>query len=105
MQAIPQDLNGYLREFADQLGDRILAQFPPLFQPGKAVLPAVNELRRKPFPAQELAIMGIVNRWDEARAAAAIAECGTGKTLISLGAVHANAGGQRHTTLAMVPRN
>jgi superfamily II DNA or RNA helicase len=40
-------------------------------------------LVRKPFPAQTLAIMRVVKRWNEARAAAVIAECGTGKTLIS----------------------
>ncbi|MBX9601353.1 MAG: hypothetical protein K2X35_10120 [Bryobacteraceae bacterium] len=47
--------------------------------------------------------MGIVKRWQEARCAAAVAECGTGKTLISLGSVFTHADGRAFTALAMVP--
>jgi hypothetical protein len=63
----------------------------------------IRQLKRRPFSAQALAIMGIVKRWREARCAAAVAECGTGKTLISLGSVHAHAEGRPFTALAMVP--
>ena len=31
--------------------------------------------------------MGVVKRWERARTAMVVAECGTGKTLISLGAI------------------
>ena len=55
------------------------------------------------LPAQTLAIMGVVKRWNEARAAAVIAECGTGKTLISLAAAHIHSGARPFTGLAMVP--
>jgi hypothetical protein len=48
-------------------------------------------------------MMGVVKRWNEARGAAVIAECGTGKTLISLGAVHAHSNRKPFTALAMVP--
>ncbi len=47
--------------------------------------------------------MGIVKRWEQARCAAAVAECGTGKTLISLGSVFTHAKGRHFTALAMVP--
>jgi len=47
--------------------------------------------------------MGTVKRWEEARCAAAVAECGTGKTLISLGSVFTHAKGRPFTSLAMVP--
>src|SRR5258707_6678112 len=47
--------------------------------------------------------MGVVRRWNEARGAAVIAECGTGKTLISLGAVHVHGDRKPFTALAMVP--
>jgi hypothetical protein len=47
--------------------------------------------------------MGPVRRWQQARAGAVIAECGTGKTLISLAAVQTHAGGRPFTALAMVP--
>ena len=47
--------------------------------------------------------MGVVKRWNQARGAAVIAECGTGKTLISLGAVHVHSERKPFTALAMVP--
>src|SRR5260370_22541655 len=47
--------------------------------------------------------MGLVKRWHEARTGMVIAECGTGKTLISLGAIHVHSYGRPFTALAMVP--
>jgi hypothetical protein len=47
--------------------------------------------------------MGLVRRWQQARAGAVIAECGTGKMLISLGAVQTHAEDRPFTALAMVP--
>jgi hypothetical protein len=63
----------------------------------------IGQLLRKPYPAQTLAMMGLVRRWQQARAGAVIAECGTGKTLISLGAVQTHAEDRPFTALAMVP--
>jgi hypothetical protein len=65
--------------------------------------PMIGKLLRKPYHAQTLAIMGLVRRWQQARAGAVIAECGTGKTLISLGAVYTHAEGRPFTAIAMVP--
>ena len=65
--------------------------------------PMIAKLLRRAYPAQILAIMGLVRRWQQARAGAVIAECGTGKTLISLGALYTHAEGRRFTALAMVP--
>jgi hypothetical protein len=100
---IPDSITSYLRAYGTELGARVLAQFPALHQPSDPVWPALKSLRRRPFPAQQLAIMGIVKRWQEARCAAAVAECGTGKTLISLGSVFTHADGTPFTALAMVP--
>jgi superfamily II DNA or RNA helicase len=47
--------------------------------------------------------MGLVRRWQHAKAGAVIAECGTGKTLISLGAIQAHAENRSFTAVAMVP--
>jgi hypothetical protein len=93
----------YLREWAAELGERILQTFPPLHGFDDAPSPLIAQLLRKPFPAQTLAIMGVVKRWNEDRGAAVIAECGTGKTLISLGAVHVHSSRKPFTALAMVP--
>ena len=102
MQA-PKDINEYLRAWAPELGARILQTYPPLHGFDSAPSPLIGQLLRKPFPAQTLAMMGVVKRWKEARGAAVIAECGTGKTLISLGAVHVHSDRKPFTALAMVP--
>ncbi len=100
---LPKDINEYLRAWAPELGERILQTYPPLQGFDDAVSPLTGQLLRKPFPAQTLAMMGVVRRWNEARGAAVIAECGTGKTLISLGAVHVHGDRKPFTALAMVP--
>jgi len=86
MEAIT-DIPTYLRAHAQELRDRILQSYPPLHAIDDPPSPLISKLLRKPFPAQTLAIMGLVRRWRAARAGAVIAECGTGKTLISLAAV------------------
>jgi SNF2 family DNA or RNA helicase len=63
----------------------------------------IGKLLRKPYSSQILAIMGLVRRWQQARAGAVIAECGTGKTLISLGAIQTHAENRPFAALAMVP--
>src|SRR5438105_3101693 len=103
---LPKDLDSiaaYLRVWAPELGERILQTYPPLHSFDDSASPLTGQLLRKPFLAQTLAIMGVVKRWNEARGAAVIAECGTGKTLISLGAVHVHSQRKPFTALAMVP--
>jgi len=92
-----------LRAHAQELGNRILESHPPLHSIDDPPSPMIGKLLRKPYPAQMLAIMGLVRRWQQARAGAVIAECGTGKTLISLGAVYTHAEGRPFAALAMVP--
>ena len=77
----------YMRANANLLGTRILEQYPALHQIGDSLSPRIEGLLRRPFPAQAIAIMGLAKRWDQARTGMVIAECGTGKTLISLGAM------------------
>jgi superfamily II DNA or RNA helicase len=93
----------YMRANAGLLGARILQEFPALHQFEDPVSPRVEGLLRKPFPAQAIAIMGLAKRWREARTAMVVAECGTGKTLISLGGAHVHSAGRPYTALAMVP--
>ena len=64
----PQTIENYLRAFAPELGERILQTFPALHNPGDPVSPRMKTLLRKPYPAQELAAMGVVKHWQEARA-------------------------------------
>ena len=100
---LPDSISDYLRTHSSLLGARILESFPPLHAIDDPPSPMIGKLLRKPYPAQTLAVMGLVKRWQQARAGAVIAECGTGKTLISLGAVYTHAEGRSFTALAMVP--
>jgi superfamily II DNA or RNA helicase len=93
----------YMRAFSDQLGQRILQEYPALHRFEDPVSPRIEGLLRRPFPAQSIAIMGVAKRWRQSRTANVVAECGTGKTLISLGAVHVHSEGRPYTSLAMVP--
>ena len=93
----------YMRANASLLGARILEQFPALHQVHDALSPRIEKLLRGPFPAQAIAIMGLAKRWQQARTGLVVAECGTGKTLISLGAIHVHSEGMPFTALAMVP--
>lgn len=93
----------YLRSHAGVLGERILEEYPALHRFDDPVSPRIEKLLRTPSPAQMMAIMGVVRRWQQARTAMVVAECGTGKTLISLGAVDVHSEGRPFTTLAMVP--
>jgi hypothetical protein len=93
----------YMRAHAALLGDRILEEYPALHPFDAPLSPRITTLLREPFPAQAIAIMGIVQRWQNARTSMVVAECGTGKTLISLGAIHVHSGGRPFTGLAMVP--
>src|ERR1700722_20348364 len=92
----------YMRAHSTLLGERILQEYPALHQFNDRVSPRIAGLLRKPFPAQTIAIMGIAKRWRQARTGMVIAECGTGKTLISLGAIHVHSEGKPSTSLAMV---
>ena len=93
----------YMRAHAALLGQRILQEYAALHQFDDPVSPRIEALLRKPFPAQTIAIMGVAKRWQQARTAMVVAECGTGKTLISLGAIHVHCQSNPFTALAMVP--
>ncbi len=101
--AAPASIADYFRMYGSALGDHVLSRFPALHDLDDPVWPALAQLKRRPFPAQAMAIMGIVKCWLESRSAAAVAECGTGKTLISLGSVFTHANARPFTCLAMVP--
>jgi superfamily II DNA or RNA helicase len=101
--SIPKSIQDYLRWFGTELGDRIVQMFPALYKPGDPVSPRMQTLLRKPYPAQEVVAMSVVRRWQEAHAAAVIAECGTGKTLVALAAIHCHSDGRPYTALALVP--
>lgn len=93
----------YMKLFSQELGDRILQDYPALQSFQDPVSPRIKGLLRKPFPAQAIAIMGVAKRWEKWKTAAIVAECGTGKTLMSLAAIHVHSKGDPYTAIAMVP--
>ena len=103
MQENITDIYTYMRTHASALGERILHEYPALHRFDDPVSVRLRELVREPFPAQAIAIMGLAKRWQLARTAMVVAECGTGKTLISLGGIHVHSDGSPFTALAMVP--
>src|SRR5438105_3080988 len=57
----------------------------------------------EPYPAQAVAVMGVVKRWERSRSAAVVAECGTGKTLIALASIFVHSRGRHFTALVLTP--
>ena len=49
-------ISDYLKVYGAELGHRVVDQFPPLHQPSDPAWPAINELKRQPFPAQALEV-------------------------------------------------
>jgi hypothetical protein len=101
--SVPSSMQDYLRMFAGELGERILQAFPALHNAHDPVSPRLATLLRKPFLAQAVAAMGIAKKWKKEHSAAVIAECGTGKTLISLAALHIHSDGRPFTAIVMAP--
>lgn len=100
---VPDSIQAYLRMFAGELGERILHCYPALHCAQDPVSPRLATLLRKPFPAQAVAAMGVAKKWETDRSAAVIAECGTGKTLISLASLHIHSAGRPFTAIVMAP--
>lgn len=100
---IPADIPSYLQEHAAELGQRILESYPPLQAADDAFSPLLSRMLRRPYPAQALAAMGISKRWQIARNADVIAECGAGKTLIALASMLVHSSGRPFSGLVMAP--
>lgn len=97
------DISTYLATFSSELGERILESFPPLHGAEDPSSPLLAKLLRRPFPGQAVAIMGVARQLAQARSAAVVAECGAGKTLISLASAYVVANPKPFAALAMVP--
>jgi hypothetical protein len=79
----------YLSAYSAELGSRIVEMYPPLQGPKDPIAPALKTLLRKPLPAQAMTITGLVKYLNTANSARIVGECGTGKTLMSVGTAHA----------------
>jgi hypothetical protein len=73
-------IHDYLRSHSEEIGARILSSYPALHGADETPSPLLSRMVRVPYPAQSLAIMGVGKRWQLARNANVVAECGAGKT-------------------------
>ena len=99
----PDNINSYLAAFGPEMSERIVLSFPPLHRIEDPVSPLLANLRREPYPAQSLAVMGIVQRWEKSRSAATVVKCGTGKTFIALATMFVHNQGKPFCGLVMAP--
>jgi hypothetical protein len=93
----------YLRTYSQELGWRIVEMYPPVQGPNDPIARQVATLLRKPLPAQALTITGLAKHLKTARSVRIVGECGTGKTLMSIGVAHTHADGTPYSTIAMCP--
>jgi hypothetical protein len=93
----------YLRTFSQELGSRIVEMYPPVQGPNDPIATPIATLLRKPLPAQALTISGLAKHLKTARSVRIVGECGTGKTLMSMGVAHAHADGTPYSAIAMCP--
>jgi hypothetical protein len=93
----------YLRAYSSELGARIVEMYPPLQGPKDPIAPALKTLLRKPLPTQAMTITGSAKYLETEDSLRLVGECGTGKTLMSIGIAHAHANGRPYSTLVMCP--
>ena len=79
---IPADIYQYMNLHATELGERILSSYPALHGADDDLSPLLSRMLRRPYPAQALAIMGVSKRWQLARNANVVAECGAGQIVM-----------------------
>src|ERR1700739_2840068 len=93
----------YLRCFSADIGQRIVESYPPLHSPSDPASPLLQDLKRRPLAAQELAIMGMAKYLKNHDAGKVVAEMGTGKTLMSIATCYVHANRKQFTSLVMCP--
>lgn len=93
----------YLRAYSSELGARIVEMYPPLQGPKDPIAPALKTLLRKPLPVQAMTITGAAKYLATEDSLRLVGECGTGKTLMSIGIAHAHAEGNPYSALVMCP--
>lgn len=98
-----ETIHDYLRHHSAEIGNRILSSYPALYGADETPSPLLDRMLRTPYPAQTVAIMGVSRRWQQARNANVVAECGAGKTLIALGSMLVHSAGRPFSGLVMAP--
>jgi Type III restriction enzyme, res subunit len=104
-------IDEYLQSFGRTLGQKAIHALNPLHVPGRDPLPGFDDLLREPFPCQQHVIAAAIQMMDERGSGFLVGECGTGKTLLGMAAVHKHAqrsrnqggSGGRYRALVLCP--
>jgi hypothetical protein len=95
-------LDGYLEKFGSLLGKQAQQSLAPLHVPGRDPL-SPSGLQRQPFEAQAHCIEAVVKAWRRQKSVWLVAEMGTGKTIMAIGAVDQHAGKKPYRALVFCP--
>ena len=99
---LAQGLEGYLEEYGACLAEHVHGGMRPLHRPGVDPL-TLPDLHRTPFEAQAHVIQAMSKVLDRQKSVWCVAEMGSGKTLLSMGAIHTNARGRPYKALVFCP--
>ncbi len=84
-------LSEFLDEFKEALVERVVSEYPPLYQPDvdreKNAL-VLSQLKRKPFVAQADTVNAVANILQRERNAVIVGEMGSGKTILGIATAH-----------------
>jgi len=99
-----KSVTDYLKLYGKELAEKISKEAKPLFDPGDPWDEKMQDLLRKPYQAQGDTIMGVVKALQGRKGVLIVSEMGTGKTLMSLSAIHLSENGKGPSrTLVMCP--
>lgn len=98
------NLDRYLTTYGNLLAVQAQQNLNPLHDPTKeANHPLLKTLLRKPYPAQGALITGAVKCLQRQKAVLICADCGTGKSICGMAAVHGHAKGKPYRAIIMTP--
>lgn len=97
-----QNLDDYMLTYGPMLGQQAERSLEPLHVPGRDSLPDLS-LLREPFEAQAHVIEATRKALQRQKAVLLVGEMGTGKTIMAMAAIHADAGGRPYRALVFCP--
>jgi hypothetical protein len=84
-------LSDFLEEFKEALVERVVGEYPPLYQPDvdrEKTAVVLSQLKRRPFVAQADTINAVANILQQERNAVIVGEMGVGKTILGIATAH-----------------
>ena len=99
-----ETLDQYLMAYGTILGQQAQENLNPLHDPTKEPNhPVIQKLLRKPYVPQAVVITATAKTLNRDSAMFLVGECGTGKTLMGMAAVHCHANGRPYRALVFCP--